>query len=143
MPNMVWTSEGLLKALANAVWDETDSYEEDFWVELFKSNTTVVYASQLTDFTLADFTGYSHVSFLRTDFGGVEVTSGDQVRTTDLLHPTFTCTGGASQTIYGWLLVGKESNKVWCGQNFATPRVMSNGAVEDLNPFKIYMKTLD
>lgn len=142
MPNMVFTSEGLLRVLANALWDVSGIYDEDWWIELFKSNTTVAYASQLSDFTLADFTGYSHYSFTRAMMIGVELSAGDTVRTKGVLNPTFSCSGGTAQTVYGWLAVGKTSTKVWFGQNFATPRVMNNGATEVLNPFLVYAQTL-
>jgi hypothetical protein len=142
MANMVFTSDGLLKVLANALWDVTHIYEEDWWIELFKSNTTVAYASVLADFTLADFTGYSHYSWTRGSFIGVGVTSGDRVVTQGTTFPTFTCSGGSPQTVYGWLAVGKTSGEVWFGQNFASPRVMTSGAVETLNPFNVYCQTL-
>ena len=143
MPNMVFTSDGLLKVLANALWDETGIYIEDFWIELFQSNTTVAYGSVLSDFTLADFSGYSHFSFERSFFEGVGVTSGDRVVTQTTTFPTFSCTGGGGQTVYGFLAVGKDSGEVWFGQNFDTPRLMTNGASETLNPFDVYCKTLD
>ncbi len=142
MPNMVFTSEGLLRVLANALWDVTHVYEEDFWIELFKSNTTVAYASVIGDFTLADFTGYTHVSYTRATFVGVGTASGDRVVTQGIATPTFSCTGGSSQTVYGWLAVGKTSGVVWFGQNFATARVMTNGASEVLDPFVVYAKTI-
>ncbi len=143
MPNIVFTAEGLLKVLANALWDETSVYREPWYIELFKSNTTIVYASVIADFTLADFTGYSHVAYTRADNIGVAVYTGDRVITQGTIHPTFTCTGGSPQTVYGWLAVGQTSGVVWFGQNFATPRVMTNGASEVLNPFLVQAKTLD
>lgn len=142
MANMVFTSDGLLRSLANALWDVSGIYNEDWWVDLFKSNTTVAYASVKADFTLADFTGYSRFSWTRSDMVGVGVFTGDTVRTLPVSNPSYTCTGGTSQTVYGWIMYGKTSDLVWCGQNFDTPRVMTAGAVEALNPFRFYMKTI-
>lgn len=139
---MVFTSEGLLRVLANALWDVSGIYHEDFWIELFKSNTTVAYTSQISDFTLADFTGYSHFSYTRSDMTGVVLSGGDTVRTNGIITPSFACTGGSAQTVYGWLAVGKTSGKVWFGQNFATARLMTSGASETLDPFRVYCQTL-
>jgi hypothetical protein len=113
---------------------------EDFVVDLFSSNTTVVDASTGADFTIATFSGYAQVSVPRTDFGSTSIVS-NVAQIDDTTPPAFTCSGGSPQTVYGWIMRGAVSGTIYAGQNFDTPRVMSGGASETLTPFRFKLKT--
>lgn len=113
---------------------------EDFLVDLFQSNTTVVNASTAADFTIATFTGYNQVALARAGFSAAAIVANVAV-TTSAVAPTFLCTGGAAQTVYGWILRGDTTGLVYAGQNFDVPRVMSNGISQALDPFAIRLKT--
>lgn len=114
---------------------------ESFILYGFKSNTTVGNASTFADFTISDFTGYSNVNIARGDWTAATVVSnqGKIVKTT---APTFTCTAGGGQLMYGVLLVGATSGKIYAGGNFSTARNMSAGSVEAIDPCQIFDDTL-
>lgn len=113
---------------------------EDFILDLFQNNETVDNASTGADFTPATFTGYATLNIARGDWDAPAVVAN--VGQIDLTTaPTWTCSGGGSQTVYGWILRGDTSGVIYCGQNFDTPRVMSPGATESLDPFRIKSKT--
>jgi hypothetical protein len=114
---------------------------EDFTCHLFSNNYTVVDATTLADFTQATFTGYSSVAVARADFSAPAITSNVAYANTSA-PPTFTCTGGSAQLVYGWYLVGDSSGKVYAAQNFAAARNMATGATEQLDPFKFGLQTL-
>ena len=136
--NMVIPDEG------KVLWIEsvfsTAGAGEAFHVDLFSSNTTVGDSSTGADFTIATFTGYAQVSIARADFDPATITS-HVAELTDPTYPTFTCSGGSPQTVYGWIMRGATSGKIYAGQNFDSPRVMAAGATEQLNPFTISFKT--
>jgi len=136
--NMVIPNEGK-QLILDELFRLTTS-RESFVCDLFSSNTTVGNASTGADFTIATFTGYAQVSISRSGWNAATVVSneGNISATT---APSFTCTGGSSQTVYGWILRGATSGKIYAGQNFDVARVMSAGATESLNPFTIKDKT--
>ena len=135
------TDGGKVRLLFNALVATNPPLLEDFWVELFKSNTTVVDASVIGDFTLADFPGYTHVEQTRVQFNGAAIVA-HVAHTTNTQSVTFTCSGGSGQTVYGWLLVGKDTGELYAGQNFDTPRDMTSGAIIDLDPFDFALASL-
>lgn len=136
--NMVIPNEGKTKSL-DELFRLTTS-RESFVLDLFQSNTTVGNASTGADFTIATFTGYAQVAIARADFSAATIVSneGNITKTT---APSFTCTGGSSQTVYGWILRGATSGIIYAGQNFDVARVMSNGATESIDPLTIKDKT--
>lgn len=138
--NMVIPNEGKILLLDRALCTPGNA-PEDYSCRLFQNNVTVADASTLADFTVATFTGYANVAVARSTFPTPSIV-GAVARTISSVIPTFTCTGGASQTVYGWILVGVTSGKVIAGQNFAVPRVMSPGATEKLDPFQMDSQTL-
>jgi len=138
---MVITDAGKVEALFSALCAVDTALFEDWWIELFKSNTTVTSASVLSDFTLADFAGYLRVSQTRAQFHGAAIT-GTVARTGNLNSVSFSSTDGAGQLVYGWIMVGKVSGDVFAGQNFDLPRNMNSGAVESLDPFNFDLATL-
>lgn len=136
--NMVIPNEG--KQLILDELFRLATTRESFVLDLFQSNTTVVDASTGADFTIATFTGYAQVAISRGSFSAATIVSNvGQIDKTSA--PTFTCSGGSSQTVYGWILRGATSGIIYAGQNFDTPRVMAPTAVEAIDPFRIKSKT--
>lgn len=130
---MVCTNNGKLKAL-DLFFGAGGSPGEDFIVELFQNNYTPVDGSLTADFTAATFTGYSAVTFLDGDMSAATIISN--VGNANLATaPTFNCTGGSAQTVYGWYLRGSTTGLTYFAQKFDTPRSMVSGAVEALDPF--------
>lgn len=136
--NMVIPNEGKTQMLEQLF--RTAAAREDFKLDLFQSNTTVGNASTAGDFTIATFTGYAQAAIARADFSAATVVSNEG-SITKTAAPTFTCSGGSPQTVYGWILRGATTGVIYAGQNFDTPRVMSTGAVEAIDPFTIKDKT--
>jgi len=120
----------------------TTNVDEEFYLFLFQNNVTVANGSTFGSFSPATFTGGDGIPIARSSFNAAGVVSnvGQITRT---VAPAWTCSGGSSQTVYGWILVGVDSEIVYCGQNFDTPRVMSPGTTLTLDPFTIKLKTFD
>jgi hypothetical protein len=137
--NMVIPNEGKTVAL-NTELNSGSTASETWHVRLFKNNYTPVDGSVLADFTEATFTGYAQVDVAPSDWGAATIVA-DVAESTSAVTPTYTCTGGSTQDVYGWYAVGATSNKVRAAQKFNTARSMSAGATEALDPFKIKLKT--
>jgi hypothetical protein len=110
-------------------------------VSLFKSNTTVVAASVPGDFTIATFPGYADVNVSQVDWGVSAIVGGVAI-SVSATTPVYTHTGGASQLVYGWIMVDDVSGDILAGQNFDAPRNMTGGGTETLDPFQIGLQTL-
>lgn len=137
--NMVIPDEGKLLLIYWAFGTDGSDLE-DFFVDLFKNNITVVDASTLADFTISNFMGYATENVMRSDFGAPAlVVHEGTINVTPA--PTFTCTGGASQQAFGWIMWGVTSGKVIAGQNFDVPRTFVAGTTENLDPFTFRDKT--
>jgi hypothetical protein len=136
---MVVTNDGKEYFLSLAMQVPTVA-SEDWFVKLFKNNFTPVDGSVTADFTEATFTGYSAVGIGPGSMNPPAVVA-NVAESTYTGPPVFTCTGGADETVYGWFLMGDSSGKTYLAQKFDTPRLMTPGAVESLDPFKIKMKT--
>lgn len=135
--NMVIPDEGKVAWLTDMFSLNT---RESLVCKLFQNNETVDDLSTAGDFTIATFTGYANVTIARNAWG-TPVISGSSGQVDANTAPVFSCTGGSAQTVYGWILVGNTSGLVYAGQNFDTPRVMSSGATETLDPFRFKLKT--
>lgn len=136
--NMVIPNEG--KQLILEELFRASSSRESFVLDLFSSNTTVGDASTGADFTIATFTGYAQVAIARADFSAATVVSNvGQIDKS--AAPSFTCSSGSAQTVYGWILRGASSGKIYAGQNFDVARSMAAGATESIDPFRIKSKT--
>lgn len=109
-------------------------------LDIFVNNVTVADASTLADFTIATWTGYAQVAIARGDWSSATVVSnvGQIDKTT---APSFTMTGGSSQTAYGWILRNAATDKIWFGQNFDSPVAMVAGATISIDPMRIKDKT--
>lgn len=93
-------------------------------VKLFSNNFTVIDATVLGDFTEATYTGYA----AQTLAGGAVAGSNTAGRATaSWTQQSYTCTGGSSQTIYGYYIVDSTGAILYFAENFATPVVLSNG----------------
>jgi hypothetical protein len=131
--NMVMTNDGKKRGL-DLFFGRAADYTENFTVELYQNNYTPVDGSVTADFTAATFTGYSAVTITNGGFAAATIVSSEG-NATYTPAPSFTCTGGSSQTVYGWFLRGATSGKTYFAQKFTAARVMVAGAVEALDPF--------
>lgn len=138
--NMVIPDQGKLLWL-NWMLPSDGSDQENFSVRLFQNNITPDADSVLGDFTIATFTGYASVPVDRSDFGGTFI-SAHVAYSDSAVVPTYTCTGGSAQTVYGWYMVATISNVVVAAQRFDSPRSMAPGATEALDPFTMALQTL-
>ncbi|MCE5292097.1 MAG: hypothetical protein LLG14_23040 [Nocardiaceae bacterium] len=137
--NMVIPNEG--KTLALDRWLDPDGNPgEDWIVRLYSNNYTPVDSSTLASFTEATFTGYSAVLVEMNDWGAASITT-NVAYSTSSVTPSYTCTGGGGQTVYGWYAEGATSGKVLAAQRFDTARSMTPGSVEELDPFRVAFKT--
>jgi len=98
------------------------------YVRLFKNNFTPTPANVVGDFTEATFTGYAAVQ-VNSKFGSpYKVIDGEYQ--TDSSAFTFSCSGGSSQTVYGWYLTFFDGAVTTVRKSgvFTTPFVMTTGA---------------
>jgi hypothetical protein len=137
--NMVIPNEGKILLLDRALCAPTNA-DEDYSLFMFTNNVTVVDASTLADFTAATFTGGGAISITRSSMP-LPVIVANVAITTRATAPSWTNTGATTETCFGWILKGATSGKVIAGQNFDTPRVMSPGSIETLDPFAFKLKT--
>ena len=139
MANMLIPDEGKLLWLYWALCTDGSDLE-DFTLRLYKNNFTPDDNTVLADFTEATFGGYGAVGIARASMGTPTIVS-HVAESTRSSAPVFTCTSGSSQTVYGWYLESNTTNKCVATQAFDTPRVMSPGATESIDPFKMDLKT--
>jgi len=137
--NMVIPNEGKPLLLGWLFRDDGTGLE-DFILDLYSNDYTPVDGSTGASFTAATFGGYAQLDILRSEFDAPAVVANvaEIVRTPP---PAWTQTSGADQIVYGWYLRGVDSGEVVAAQRFDTPRTMSVGATETLDPFKIKLKT--
>lgn len=140
MADMVIPNVGKLLWLEWALTGDGSTYE-DLVVELYSSNTTPVDASILTDFTIATFPGYDLVTLARADFS-TPVIVADVAQSTGEPTPTYTCTGGGGQLVYGWVMRGATSGVLLAAQRFASARNMVAGVSESLDPFTLSLQSI-
>jgi hypothetical protein len=136
--NMVCPDEGKIQILDELF--RIAGARDTFVLDLFQNNEVVDDASTAADFTIATFTGYAQVAIARDDWNVAIILGGDGVIDT-LVAPEFECTGGASQTVYGWILRGAGTGIIYFGQNFDTPRLMAPAATETIDPMRIRAAT--
>lgn len=113
---------------------------ENFVIELFKNNYTPVDASVIGDFDFCDFAGAGQWVVGAADWEPPAVVA-DVAEIELTTPPTWTHGGGAAQLAYGWLMYGEDTLNLYCAQRFDTPRNMTSGSTETLDPFKIKCKT--
>jgi hypothetical protein len=137
---MVIPNEGKEKLITMCFATPTGT-TEDFNVDLYQNNYTPVDGSSLSNFTLATFTGYATVAVARSTFGSASIVS-NVAEITSSVSPLFTCSGGSSQTVYGWVMSGQTSGKVYAAQLLFTPRTMTPGSSEELTPFTLSLQSI-
>jgi hypothetical protein len=113
---------------------------EDLNVSLYTNNYTPVDGSVTANFTEATFAGYVPRVLSNGSMDNSTIVADVAVGHFGSA-PTYTCTGGSPQTVYGWFLTGDSSGLTYLAQKFDTPRVMNTGAVEALDPFNVKLKT--
>lgn len=92
-------------------------------LRLFQNNFTPNNASQLSDFTVADFAGYANITLT----GGSWTTTPGAPSVAAYAEQTFTrTTTGAVQTIYGYYIVNAGGTKVWAYEKFATAQAVTS-----------------
>ena len=113
---------------------------EDFNVQLYTNNYTPVDGTTATDFTAATFTG-SGAFVVAPGYFSASVIVANVAESDAVPFPTWTNSGATTETCYGWYAVSDISGVVVAAQRFDNARVMSPGATEDLDPFRIKLKT--
>lgn len=131
MPDTVILNEGKLKLIA---WLWNANPLTDLKVMTFKNDYVPVAGSVLADFTLSNWTGYADFDVVRANLS-VPAIVGGRAKVNLAPPPSFVCTGGASQTVYGWVLFSDDDSVGLAARRFALPGVMSNGATLTLDPF--------
>ena len=139
MSNMVIVNAGKQLLLNNALTNS--GTVEDFIVGLYQNNHVPTDTDTLAAYTDATFTGYTTFNVPRSTFSAATIVSNVAV-TTSSLSPSFTCTGGAAQTVYGFYMKGATSGTLYLAQYFPTARVMSTGSTETLTPFAIDLESI-
>jgi hypothetical protein len=113
---------------------------EDYQLRGFSNNYTPVDGTTITDFTESAFTGYGRININRNQMGDPGITANVAISECDFV-PTWTCTGGAPENLYGWYLISKITSTVLAAQRFDAVRVMASGATEKIDPFQISLKS--
>lgn len=141
MPNMVIPDEGKGRLALWAFITENSSFGS-LRLQLYQNNYTPVDSSVLANFTLATFTGADPITIEREDWTGPSIESNIAYVYREPA-PEWTMTAGSDQTVYGWVLWDNSDSCVIAAQLFSVARMMSIGATEVLDPFRIALKTLD
>lgn len=116
MASWVIPNEGKQRWLDAALQSAGFSSAEDYDVKLYQNNYTPVDTSTTSNFTEATFTGYTLVTITHATFPAASISSN--IAVSDAGNATFSCSGGASQTIYGCYVVGHTSGKVYAAVIF-------------------------
>lgn len=108
-----------------------DSSGENFYLKLYKTNVTPDQDSVDSDFTEADFSGYSAKTLTRSSWDAASTVSNKA--SSSYVAQTWT-NSGSSQTIYGYYIVGVSTGTLYWAELFASPRVLATGESETLTP---------
>jgi hypothetical protein len=129
---LVTPNEGQLELLANAlITSGFTGY--DYWLDLYQNNYTPVQSSTWSNFTVANFTGYSQVSITRAQWA-TPTTVSNQATTSYSSNPVSWTCGTTGNTIYGYVIRGSLSGKVlWAELLSGGPYTLVNGQDFDLN----------
>lgn len=138
--NMVAPDAGKL-ALLYWLFGSDGSDLPDMTIHGFKNDYTPVNGSLLANFIESDFPGYSALAILRANFGAPFLVA-NVAYIEQSVAPLFDCSGGTGQNMYGWYLTEDVDDTVVLAQRFDTPRNMTNGSQESIDPFRIGLQTL-
>lgn len=137
--NMVIPNEGK-ERLLNWLFPDDGSGGVNFIVRLYSNDFTPVNGTTTADMVEATFPGYAEITYVRGDISAAAIVA-NVAEVTFTPAPTWTCSGGGGELIYGWLMVTDDDDTCIAAQRFDTPRNMTSGATETLDPFKIKLKT--
>lgn len=104
---------------------------EDYLIRLFKNNLVPDSDTVLTNFTEADFTGYTEMTLLRADWD--DAITVDKKAETNHAEVSWECEGSCNK-IFGYYIVGKISGDLLWSERFATPRSLVVGDFLNVNP---------
>ena len=94
-----------------------------------------------SSFTEASFGGYSSISITPSNWGSPLIVS--HVAESDWTGPpTWSCTSGSPQDIYGWYLTDDLTGTTMLAQRFDAPRNMIPGWSESIDPFRFQLGNL-
>lgn len=137
--DMVCPNEGKARVLA-LIFGADSATPAGVFVKLYKNDYTPDDDSTDADFDGATFGGSDRITLDPVDWDApVVVSDVGQIDSID--PPSWTCTSGGPETVYGWWMIDQATSAVLFAQRFDTPRVMSVGATEVLTPFRIKAKT--
>ena len=102
---------------------------KDLTLKLFQNDYTPVDGSDTSNFTEADFAGYSAKTLVASSWGAATTVSGSAVMT----YGTQTWTPTASQTIYGYYVVDSSDDVQWA-EKFDSEKALSNGDTFNVVP---------
>jgi len=127
-----WCIEGL-RVTADAVV-KTNATPEILSLRLFSDNITVADTSVLGDFTLITTAGGEAVTLAKATW--VASTNADPVVSVYNTGTGVVYTITGALTVYGWLIVGNTSSKVYAAENFGVNTV-ANGNTITINPIQL------
>lgn len=126
---LVVSNAGELLLLSNCLNSTTTP--ENLTLKLYKTDVTPTATSVAADFTVCDFTGYSDLTLTRGSWTSPSTVSGNAE--TSYTATTFT-NSGASQTVYGYYVVGATSGTLYWAEKFATSRTLNTSEALTLSP---------
>lgn len=103
--------------------------DEDYVLKLYKNNYTPSASTTEADFTEADFDGYSAKTLLRANWNSSTTVSGKA--STTYPQQTWTC-GVTTNDIYGYYVLGADSNKVLWAERFSNTKTLEENDVINL-----------
>lgn len=98
--------------------------DESMLLDLYNNNYTPVPGSSGSNFTVASFTGYTQVTLTRSGWGTSSLVGNKAVSTYTTNPITWTVTGTSTDTIYGYLVRGATSGKVYFAELISPSRPM-------------------
>ena len=137
--NMLIPDEGKIKAVEEVF--RSAGAREDFILRLFIDPTAVGNLLTTSDYTYPDEAGLGPIPITRASFEPAVIV-GAVAQLLRLPAPSWTQTGGAPVTVYGWLLIGDATDIIYAGQTFDVPHTFTVGATLTLDPFKIDCATI-
>ena len=113
----------------------------NMFIKLYTNDVTPDDTFVYADFTGATFTGSDQITLTRSNWEPAFVAPDTGYIEYDP-YPSWTNTGGGTETCYGWFCWIDGTSIAVFAQRFDTPRVMALGATENLYPFRIALETL-
>ena len=118
--------EGEVQMLTNAL-----TQYEDCYLELYKAAKTPAEADTVASYTLMTGQGYAHKTLTK---GSWSVANVAGVTTASYALQAFVFTGGGPDTIYGYLVRGVTSNKLYWAEQITSQVVQNNGDTINITP---------